>query len=160
MSNKPRSQRRDGPVEVWIDASWNQETKCAGCAAVITRDDKLVEVLTHKIDFRLTSNSSHAELWGAAYALEYMPPESVRRLYTDSTYVRSRIAEIRHNIVPEYYVPDELRQRLKAALEKHPDIDIEWKKRHKGKIPIADNFAKAAAIGNQQKIASWSKAYR
>jgi ribonuclease HI len=88
-----------------------------------------------------------------------MPPGSVERLITDSTYVKSRISEIRHNMVLEDYVPDELRRRLKTALDKHPDIEISWKKRHKGKIPIADNFAKAAANGDKDKIVYWCRKY-
>ncbi len=157
MSQEPRAPRKR-LVDVWTDASWTKETKNVGCAAVVTQDNKLRNVITRKIDFEQAGNNCVAELWGAVYALECQPAGTVSRLFTDSKYALKKIRELKStNHVNN--IPKLLAQRLRSALKAHPDVVVQWKKRDKGKIPIANNFARAAAANDTRKIGYWARKY-
>ncbi|MBL4803785.1 MAG: hypothetical protein JKY71_02880 [Alphaproteobacteria bacterium] len=154
ISKRQQAQnKRAGLLEVWTDGSYLDGEGVAGGAAIICNaDGKLQSTMSFEFNHLPMPVSDFAELWAAAKTLNALKPGSVGRLTTDCPAVKGAIMDIRNGKGMNEAYPQNLRDSLMSGVAAHPHMAVDKVTRGQGKIPLADQFAKAAARGDMARI--------
>ncbi len=154
ISKRQQAQnKRQGLLEVWTDGSLLDGEGVAGGAAIICNSDgKLQRTMSFEFNHLPIPISDFAELWAAAKTLNALSPGSIGRLTTDCPAVKGAIMDIRGGKGINEAYPQNLREALISGVAAHPTMAVDRVTRGQGKIPLADQFAKAAARGDMARI--------
>ncbi len=145
--------KRQGLLEVWTDGSLLDTEGVAGGAAIICDSDgKLQRTMSFEFNHLPIPESDYAELWAAAKTLNALKPGTIGRLTTDCPSVKSAIMNIRGGKGMSEAYPQNLRDALMVGVAAHPTMAVDKVTRGVGKIPLADQFAKAAARADMARI--------
>lgn len=163
ISHRQRQQNKGKKLsEVWIDGSFlsHHETSRSGAAAVVTdHDGKLQTVVALDLNDFPVSASRDTELWAAILAMNEIETGQLGRLVCDCQDVATQISKIRGgSFKPDYFHPD-ISEALVSAVRRHPQMAVEKTVRNRGKIPIAHNFAQAAAESDDDQVKALSRRY-
>ena len=144
--------------QIWVDGSYYSDQKHkAGTAAIIQGPglkDDIALVQAFNITQLEIRDSKHAELWAATLALEQMKNFNVERLTTDCPFVEKRIMEMRKGKLDGGKYNGQLFDRLRAALDHQPEMELRRVRRDDERIPLADGFAKSAAKNRTQSFSA------
>lgn len=162
ISQRMRKQNKGKKLsEVWIDGSYLSHIEKSGAAAVVTdHDGKLQTAVALDLNEGFpVSASRDTELWAAILAMSSVPAGQLGRLVCDNQDVATQISKIRGGTFkPDYFHPD-ISEALQRAVGKHPYMVVEKTVRGRGKIPIAHNFAQAAAESDDDQVKALSRRY-
>lgn len=157
---------KDKTYAIWVDGSYlDKDRNKAGTGVIVSESHDRTPLFSmgYNISSLKIRKSKYPELWAATLALEDLGDLSIDRIVCDSPVTKHRIKNIRDGIGTakgferfraEYEEVPELFDRLRAALNRHPDIKVKHVSRKKENIPHSDHLSRNAAKRRLARIFS------